>query len=234
MWEMIQTVFQKFWQQLYDQAVQLLPGLLAALVILLLGVLLGWMAGRVADRLLRAAQLDQRADRLGIAHSLERIGILSTVHLLARAFQWSVILLASILALHSIAPSVASDLMLRLFRYLPHLIVAGLILCAGTLFSRFLARGVLLAAVNAQMPSARLLSGLTRVGILLVAVAVAFEHLGIGQTTVLVAFSILFGAAMLTVSLALGLGSQDLVRRWLHERFDAQPTEEPHETIHHW
>jgi len=234
MWETIQTILQKSWQLLHDEAILLLPGLLTGLLILLVGVLLGRIAGRVADRLLRAAQLDQRADRLGIASSLERIGIISTVSLLARIFQWSVILLALILALHSMAPTVAADLMLRFFGYLPHLIVAGVILCVGTLLSRFLARGVLLAAVNAEMRAARLLSEVTRIAVVLVAVAVAFEHLGIGRTTVLVAFSILFGSAMLAAALAVGLGSRDLVRRWLSERFDAQPTDDQHEPIHHW
>ncbi len=202
MWQTLQTILERAWQLLQDQAVQLLPGILAGLVIVFLGVLLGWIAGRVADRLLRAVQLDRRAERLGLAASLESIGILSTVSLLARALQWLVILLALVLALYALNASLAEDLALRFFLYLPHLLVAALILCLGTLLSRFLARSVLIAAVNAEMRSARLLSGLTRVVVALVAVAVALEHLGIGRATVLAAFCIVFGAAMLTVAIA--------------------------------
>lgn len=234
MWQTLETILEKSRQQLVDQAVFLLPNLLAGLVILLFGVLTGWVAGGLANRLLRAAQLDRRADRWGIASSLESIGILSTVRLLARAFQCLVIFLALMLALYSMNPGLASDLALRFFLYVPHLIVATVILGLGTLLGRYLSRSVLIAAVNAQMRLARLLSGLTRVAIMLVAVAVALEHLGIGRATVLAAFSILFGAAMLTVALALGLGSQDLVRRWLAERFDSGPADETTEPIHHW
>lgn len=234
MWQTIQTILQRSWQQLSDQALQVLPNLLAALVILVLGALLGRGVGRIAQRLLRAAELDRRAARLGIAASLESIGILSTVRFLGHALEWLIILLALMLALYSLSPALASDLILRFLLYLPHLIVAFAILGLGMLLSRFLARSVLIAAVNAQMRSARLLAGLTRVAVVLAAVAVAFEHLGIGRATVLAAFSILFGGAVLAAAIALGLGSQDLVRRWLAERFDGKPEEEKHETLHHW
>lgn len=234
MWETIQTILQRSWQLLSDQAIQLLPGILASLVILSFGVLLGWAAGHLADRLLRAAELDRLVNRLGLATSLESIGILSTVSFLARGFQWLIVLLSLMLALHALNPRLASDFVLRLLLYLPHLIVAALILRLGTLLSRYLARSVLIAAVNAQVPSARLLSGLTRAAVSMVTVAVALEHLGIGRATVLAAFCSLFGAGMLTVAIALGLASQDLVRRWLAECFESRPADQEHETIQHW
>lgn len=234
MFETMQAILERSWQLLAEEAMEILPNALAGLVILVLGVLVGVLFRRIAQRLLGATQLDRRAQRLGLAGTLESIGILSCVRFLAQALEWLIILLAFMLAFYSLSPRLASDLALRFLLYLPHLAVALVILGAGTLLSRFLARSVLIAVVNAELRSARLLSGLTRAGVLLVAVAMAFEHLGIGKTTVLVAFAILLGGAMLTVAIALGLGSQDLVRRWLAERFGAKPEEAHSETIHHW
>jgi hypothetical protein len=229
----IKTVLEKAWQQLSSQASSLLPNLLAAFVIILLGALLGWVVRRVAGRVFHAADLDRRADRWGLASSLESLGILSTVRLLARALEWLVIFLSLILALYSLSPALASDLTLRFLLYLPHLFVAAAILAAGLLLSRFLARGVLIAAVNAEMPAARLLSTLTRVAVMLVAIAASLEHLGVARTTVLTAFAIVFGGAVLSAALALGLGSQDLVRRWLAGQFDQRPPHDAKEPFHH-
>jgi len=58
-------------------------------------------------------------------------------------------------------------------------------------------------------------SGATRVAIVLVTAAVAIEQRGIGRVTVQIAFTIVFGGIMLAAALAVGLGSQDVVRQWL-------------------
>jgi hypothetical protein len=46
-----------------------------------------------------------------------------------------------------------------------------------------------------------------------------FEELGLGERTVLVAFTLVFGALMLGLALAFGIGGQDLARRFLERRF---------------
>ena len=70
---------------------------------------------------------------------------------------------------------------------------------------------------------------------MLVAVAVAFEHLGIGRGTVLTAFAILFGGVTLAAALAVGLGSQDVVRRWWASKdADAASPARTRGPIDHW
>jgi len=215
----IAAVLRKAWMQLGALASSLLPNIIAALVILMLGSALGWMAGLVANRLLRAAQIDRRINLLGLSPSLETLGIASGVRLLARVFQWFVVLLAAILALYSLNARVAADLATRLLLYIPALVMAVLILLLGFVLSRFLARGVLIAAVNARIASARLLSALTRAAVMVVAVAASLEHLALARATVFAAFVILFGGAVFCAALALALGSQPLVQRWLEEHF---------------
>jgi hypothetical protein len=69
---------------------------------------------------------------------------------------------------------------------------------------------------------------------MLVAVAVALEHLGIGRVTVLIAFAILFGGIMLATALAVGLGSQDIVRRWLAQYLERDEIRQDDTGIRHW
>jgi hypothetical protein len=58
-----------------------------------------------------------------------------------------------------------------------------------------------------------------KVIIVVLAVSMAFEELGLAQRTVLIAFSIVFGALMLGLAIAFGMGGRDLAREFLERRF---------------
>ena len=89
----------------------------------------------------------------------------------------------------------------------------------GLLAASFFSRAALLAAVNADLPSPRLVSFTIRTMIIVFALSMGFEELGLGERTVLVAFTLVFGALMLGLALAFGIGGQDLARRFLERRF---------------
>lgn len=230
----IRGVLSDAWQRFAEQVVTVLPHVLAAILLLLIGVALGMVVRRVGNWLLVASQVDRRLARLGINSALETVGIRSSVAALARALQWAIVFVTAMLALYSLDARLASDLAERFFLYLPHLLVAVGILAAGGLAARFVGRSALIAAVNAGIPAARLVATATRAGVMVLAFAIAFEHLGIGRATLLMAFAILFGGATLAVALALGLGLQDLVRRWAAKQ-DVDPSHgRQEETIQHW
>jgi hypothetical protein len=92
--------------------------------------------------------------------------------------------------------------------------------------SRALERSVLIGAVNMGLHSARLLGLGARWLLLLLATAMALEHLGIGGTILTAAFAIVFGGIVLSLSLAVGLGARDVVARSLERHFKEQPGEE--------
>jgi hypothetical protein len=107
----------------------------------------------------------------------------------------------------------------RFFLFLPHLFVSVLILFFGMLAAGFAARAALLAAVNANVPSPRLLSLAVRSIIMVFVLSIVFEELGLAEQTMLVAFGIAFGALMLGLAIAFGIGGRDLARRFLEEKF---------------
>jgi hypothetical protein len=229
----IMGVLEQTWQLLAGQIRQSAPNLLAAVFTVFVGILLGRLAGVVATRLMRARSWDRGADRWGLGALAESLGILSIAGLLARLLEWLIILVTLEMALRFLHPALANELELRFFLYLPNFAVAVVILAAGHFLSRYLARSALISAVNAGIPQARLLGRFVRAAILLVAVAMAIEHLGIGHSTVLVAFAILFGGVTLAGALAIGLGSRNLVRQWLQDKSSERSVEKPEE-IHHW
>jgi len=94
------------------------------------------------------------------------------------------------------------------------------LLFVGNLVARFLARSVLIGAVNAQLQYARFLSLGVKWLVLVLTAAMILDHLQIGGAVVELAFGILFGGIVLTLALAVGLGSRDLVSRSLESHVE--------------
>jgi uncharacterized membrane protein len=88
----------------------------------------------------------------------------------------------------------------------------------GLLAASFLSRAALLAAVNANMPSPRVLSLAVRSIIIVFVLSIVFEELGLAEQTMLVAFGIAFGALMLGLAIAFGMGGRDLANRFLEKK----------------
>jgi hypothetical protein len=128
----------------------------------------------------------------------------------------------------------AAELVKQFFLYLPHLIVAVVILVLGIFAAGFVARSVLIGAVNLGVAPARPLAVVVRAGIVLMAVAVALETLGIGSYTMPASFLILLAGVTLAGALAVGLGSADLVKRWHEERRSHPPDDDDTGGISHW
>jgi len=109
---------------------------------------------------------------------------------------------------------------ISLLPYLTSAVGAVLLLFAGILMARFLARSVLISAVNAQLQYARVLSLGVKWLVLVLTAAMVLDHLQVGRDIVELAFGILFGGIVLTLALAVGLGSRDLVSRSLESRVE--------------
>lgn len=201
--------------QLWNQVMSYLPQVSAALVVLVVGAVAGWVVKQVVFRGLRLLRFDRLAERMGLAAVIERVGLYRGSSYVVGQFAGGLVLLVSLLlALNALGPA-GSDLVLRFFVYLPHLLTAVLILVVGGLAAAFFGRGTLIAAVNARLASARLLAGAVRLFIWLLAIVVALEHLGIGRTTLAIAFGVVFGGLVAGVAIAFGIAGKDLARQAL-------------------
>jgi hypothetical protein len=119
----------------------------------------------------------------------------------------------------------------RFFLFLPRLFVSLVILFFGLLAASFFSRAVLLAAVNANFRSSRLLSISIRVIISIFALSMVFEVLGVAEQTMLIAFGIAFGAVMFGLAIAFGLGGKDLARQFLEKRIAMGKKEEKEDEL---
>jgi hypothetical protein len=135
-------------------------------------------------------------------------------------------------ALSAADTPMTQNLVTRFFAYIPDMITAALLLLLAVSVSKFLARSALLAAVNAQWPAARLVSGSVRVLVMTLGVLVAMEQLRIGRTALLVTFAIMFAGVVIAGAVAFGHAARDLAKDWLRNRYPPRETEKE-EILHH-
>jgi len=220
--------------RLWEQTLNYLPSLLEALVVLAAGGLVALVVKQIVWRGLRAVQFDRLAERAGFAPVLDRVGLYrGSSYAVAQLAQGFLLLLTLLLVLNALGPS-GSDLVMRFFLYLPNLFIAAVILVVGGMAAGFFSRGALIAAVNARLASARLLAGAVRAFIWMLAIIVALEHIGIGRTTVLITFGVLFGGLITAVAVAFGLAGKELAREALEGLLKRRTREEEEEEgVHH-
>lgn len=203
--------------------VGVLPGILAFIVALTVFALLGMAVSALLRRGLTAARFDERITR---RHGkVDWAPSSSPTALVAGGSFWACVLLGLIVGVSAFDASYAAS-GARPFSLVPYFTNAAgafLLLIAGTVIARFLARSVLIGAVNAQLQYARVLSLGVKWLILVLTAAMVLDHLQVGGSIVELAFGILFGGIVLTLALAVGLGSRDLVSRSLGSHVEHTP-----------
>lgn len=215
--EQINMALREAGARIVNGIVNFLPNALVFIVLVAGAFVLAVAVRHLLRRGLERLQFDRRAELMGVSPAAWAPSQSASV-LIASAVYWTILLLGVLVGLTALDASLPEQFAVTIFQYLPHLIAALVILVVGTVVARFLARAVLIGAVNMGVQYARLLSLTVKWLLLVVTAAMALEHLGIGRTVLLLAFGILFGGVVLTMAIAVGLGSRDAVRRALEQQ----------------
>jgi hypothetical protein len=171
---------------------------------------------------------------LGVTSALLRGGVKTDPsRLVGQAAYWIVMIFATVAALGALNLQPINDVAKSFLAYVPHLVTAALILIAGWLLSNFVSQAVLIAAVNAGLPPARLVATCSRWGIQLLAVAMALEQLGIAQNIVVVGFGITLGGIVLAGAIAFGLGAKDLAKDYIERGLSIRSRDRAPDDLRH-
>ncbi|MBC7698668.1 MAG: hypothetical protein H7Z70_09915 [Bacteroidia bacterium] len=196
----------QFWLQL----VNFLPKLLAVVVILFFGWLLAKIARAAVKRTLELMQFDKFAQKSGLEAFMNHSSLnLSLSGIISHVVYWLVILIFIITGSNRLGLNEVSVLLQQLASYLPHIIVAILVLIFGTLLARFVNRLVFAWLYGIKFERALEISTSVEYGIQILAIFVALEQLGIGTQLINSLFIIVFGALFLALAIAFGLGGKD-------------------------
>ena len=227
----LEQILRESWHRLAQQMVDLLPNVLAVVLILVAGWIIAWLAEWILHRM--SARLNASLRRWGVSMIMDHYGRWGAAGVLARSVFWIIFGLAVLMAINVLNTEIGSRLVTSALLYLPRLVTAGLVLLAGLLLGRFLARGALIWAVNEGIGSARWIAGAVRVGVGLLSFVAATEQLGVARTAVLATFVILLSGAVLALALAIGLGSRKRVEQWLDLRTAFLSGQKDEEQIEH-
>lgn len=222
MWQQVELALSQSARRVLFQLASFLPGLVALLLAVLVLAALGAVLAALLRRILLAAKFDERFARSSIAAVTDWAPSHSPTLLIARTAFWACVILGCIIGISAFDASYSSNSQMSIFLlpYLTHSVGAIILLTLGNLIARFLSRSVLIGAVNAKLTYARFLALGVKWLVLVLTTAMILDHLEIGGTVVDLAFGILFGGIVLTLSLAVGIGSRDIVTRSIEKNVD--------------
>ncbi len=215
MWNQVRQALDESSVRVIKQVANLLPGIAALIVALAVSGFLAWIIASVVRQSLRRLNFDERVGTWGLQSLADWSPSNTPTMVVTRAVWWIIMLLGLLIGISAFDATLTSKFVEHVFSYLPNVLAALILLIGGTFAARFLSRSVLIGAVNMNLQYARLLSVGVKWMVLVLTWTMVLDHLAIGGRIVFLAFTILFGGIVLALSLAVGLGSKDLVSRSL-------------------
>ncbi|MGB8959198.1 MAG: hypothetical protein WCC00_09360 [Candidatus Aminicenantales bacterium] len=220
-------------REVVQKLVAFLPNLLTGIVVFAIGLVLAWLVKALVIKIIKLVKLDAAFARSGLTEALQKMAVRDTpAKLVGRMFYWLVAFIFFILALKVMKVPVIDQLLEKLLLYLPNVFVALIILTIGWLLGNFLGRAALIASVNAGVKLSSQLSKGVKGLIMVFALVMAFEQLGIGRKTMVAAFTIAFGGIVLALALAFGLGGKDQAKSFLEKRLKKNGSTGPDDLKH--
>jgi hypothetical protein len=203
-----------------EQIGTVIPALAGALLILLTGYFLARQVQRWADDTLKRLDFNKVAHAGGLDEVMERTGSrLDPVRTLAKLIFWLVMLVVILLASTALGLESINEMFGMMLAFIPTLIAAIVIVILGMILGEFV-RGLILASAGtvAGVPT---LAKLAKGAVLMIAVFMALQQVGVAEEIVTSAFTLILGAVALAVGLAFGLGNRELAgeitRRWYEQ-----------------
>lgn len=199
-----------------ESMTSLIPALIAASAILMTGYLLARQVERWTFHVLRKMNFNQVAHG-GLAEAVDRAGMrLDPVHAMGKLFFWLVMLMVILLSSMALGLESINQMFGVMLSYLPTLVAAIIIVILGLIVGEFV-RALVLASAGG-MEGVPTLAKLAKTAVVLIAVFMALQQVGIAEEIVTATFTLVLGAIALAVGLAFGLGNRELAgeitRRW--------------------
>ena len=188
---------------------EIVPALFGAIVILFAGYLLAKLVSRGVERLLKKLSVNELLRRGGVMEAVEHAGHhVNPSRVFGNIVFWAVMFAVLLVASTAAGLQSLNDVFAELVSYIPSIIAAIVIVIVGIVLGGFV-EGLLLAAAGA-LHGGPTLARVGRGGIVVLAIFMALQELGVATDIVTTAFAILFGAVALALALAFGLGNREL------------------------
>ncbi|HEX3160134.1 MAG TPA: hypothetical protein VHQ45_16555 [Gemmatimonadaceae bacterium] len=211
-------------QTSFRQLAEYVPAFFGALVILFAGYLVARLVQRGTERVLRRIRFNEVMARGGVLQAMERSGThLNPTRVLANVLFWFVMFAVLLVAANALGLESLANVFSELVSYIPSVIAAIVIIIVGIVLGEFV--GGLIMTSAGSLHGGPTLARVGRGGVIILAIFMSLQELGVATNIVTTAFAILFGAVALALALSFGLGNRELAgevtRRW-YERYRAE------------
>ena len=181
--EMIVSELSQALHEIARSFAHFLPRFIVMLILALVGWLIAYVIRIALRSILKLVKFDKLSENAGASQLLSRAALPSATEVLSRFVFWVAWLGFTLLGVSVLGILGLEEEVARFFLFLPRLFGAMFILFVGLLAASFFSRAALLAAINASMPSPRLLSLAVRSIIIVFVLSVVFEELGLAEQT---------------------------------------------------
>lgn len=207
-------------------ALAIVPQIVLALLLVVLGVIIGSGIGRLLERGMNRLPVAHAFESAGIAQLIARSGhTLDAGALLGRLIEWFIVLVFIVAALDVLKLDQVNVFLRDVaLSYLPHVIVAVLILLAAALLADFVHKTVAGTARAASVSSPHMLGMVARTAIWAFAILAALHELRVAPAFTEILFTGVVVAFSIALGLSFGLGGRDAAARYL-EKLAAEMSE---------
>ena len=207
-------------QESFSQLYQYVPALVGALVILFAGYLLARLFEKGTEKVLRRIRFNQLLERGGVMDAVERAGShVNPTRIGANLVFWFIMFTVMLVAANALGLQSLANVFSELVSYIPSVIASIVIMIVGIVLGSFVG-GLIMASAGA-LHGGPTLARVGKGGVIMLAIFMALQELGVATEIVTTAFAILFGAIALALSLAFGLGNRELAgevtRTWYRQ-----------------
>jgi small-conductance mechanosensitive channel len=210
--ERIRTGAEELWK--------VVPALLIAGLILIAGYFVARTIERWVDAALKRLDFNRVAEEGGLREAVDRTGTrMDPEHAVGKLVFWLVMLLVILLASAALGLESINEMFGIMISFIPTLISAIVIVVLGMVVGEFL-RGLIVASAGG-VEGVPTLAKVAKGAVVVIAIFMALQQLGVAEEIVTAAFSLILGAVALAVGLAFGIGNTTLAgevtRRWYEE-----------------
>lgn len=191
---------------LLDQVVSFIPNLVTAVLLLVIGGFLAKLIGNLVEKLLETSGINQYSKYLSFDEKTANYSLSKVIANLVRCVLGVFFLVQAIAVLNL---EVLNAIGFSIIAFLPAIISSLLILAIAVI------GGNILADFFGKVTNNKFLAELVRYGLIVLAVFMTLDQLGIAQTIVQSAFTIILSALAVAFALAFGLGGRDFAAKQL-------------------
>ncbi len=203
-------------QGLWYGFIETFPRILLAIIIFIIGWIVATTLGKLVMMGVDALKLDRSFKSTGVDEALARAGTrLHIGKVFGELVKWFIAIVFLVASLNILGLDQVTIFLQQVLAYIPQVIIAALILVAGTILADFVKKVVSGSAAVANVRSAKMLGSIAYYAIWILALVTALDKLGIFGYFGQILFTGLVVMIALALGLAFGLGGKDVAGRWL-------------------